>query len=154
MPGADLVGRIVIDVVPGERIGDMRLRESVARYAERFDQMLLERGGDFSWSYLASPFDARYRLNDLELCVDVRNGMIYAVRAFSGGFGEVQIGMTADTAIGADSRVYFDEAEGALLMRGVDGILFELSETDPDLTSFGHLSIVSLSVFAPEAALT
>ena len=138
-------------IVPDEGLGGLTLRRPFREVARELAELLGPREP-------VTPTEARYRLGrgEVELAVDVRNGRVFKLIARHGYggtlFGAIRVGMTVRDAIRLEPRLDYDEAEGALVCRGVDGLQIDLDDPDPPPDLVPDLTIDAISVFAREIA--
>ena len=145
--------RLDAPIVPDEGLGGLHLRMEIRAYQDHLVDLGLIHEGSFE---LASPIEALYRIGrgEVEIAVDVRNGRIFKLIAGSGYrgtlFGRVRVGMTAREAMCREPRLDFDEAEGGLICRDVDGLHIGLGDPDPPAKLVPDLTIETICVFAKE----
>ena len=144
-------------IVPGEGLGGLRLRVPVRDYEELILSSYVKELPNRSWYGLSYPFEARYRLGPVEVGVDVRSGSVHRLTAFDGYkgwlFGAVRVGMVTRDAMQLDGRIYYDEAEELLLVRGVPGVSLDVPTVDPPVVDVPNLPIWAISVYAEEIVL-
>lgn len=140
-------------IVPNHGLGGLMLRSNI----RDFEPLLTGIGAWKEGSlYLASPFEARYRLGkgEVEIAVDVRNGKIFKLIAGAGYkgklFDKITVGMRVRDALEVEPRLFYDEAEEAILCRDVQGVTVDVPEIDPPLNLVPEMNIHSISVFANE----
>lgn len=147
--------RIDDPIIPGDRLGGFVLRTRVAEIQTLIYRIHWIQQRESKWYDLAKPFDARYRIGPVELCVDIRNGKIFQLNAFEGYigtlFGSISVGMLVSEAMALERRLYYDEVEERLQVQEVSGVSLEVPEVDPDPQLVPSLPIRAISVFAEEA---
>ena len=141
------------EIIPNQGLGNLTLRSHVSE----LKQMLVGIGVYDEGSFrLVSPFEARYRLGEgqVEVAVDVRNGKIFKLIAYAGYRGKlfkmITVGMRVSEAMKLESKLYYDEAEEAILCEGVPGLTIDVPEIDPPVELVPEMHIEAISVYAEE----
>jgi hypothetical protein len=151
------VAAVQIDapIVPNQGLSGIALRARMADLRELLEATYIRNLPRSDWYELASPWEARYRLGPVEIAVDVRNGKVFKVTARSGYvgklFGKIGVGMPVGEAMKLEPRLYYDEAEEIVLVRGCPGITIDVPEIDPDPALVPSYPIHAISAMAPEA---
>ena len=144
-------------ILPNEGLGGLKLRIPVTEIQDRLLAAFIASLPKNDWHALAGLFEARYRLGPVEIAIDVRNGKIFRLSAYEGYrgrlFGKISVGMKVSDAIALDPRLYYDEAEELLLVRGCVGVSLDVPEVDPDPAAVPAYPIVAISVYAEEVSL-
>lgn len=78
------------------------------------------------------PFELRYACGSVSICVDRRNGRVFKLIAhvgYSGKlFDQIAVGMVVRDAMRLEPRLYDDEFEESLYVRGVAGVCMDVGE--------------------------
>lgn len=141
------------EIIPNHGLGNLKLRLSICDLVELVTGLGVYKSGSF---YLASPFEARYRLGEgqVEIAVDVRNGKVFKLIAYAGYkgklFNKITVGMQVHQAMKLEPRLFYDEAEEVILCRGVQGLTIDIPEIDPPPNLVPEMEIKAISVFAEE----
>ena len=142
-------------IVPGEGLGGLRVRVPLVQVQQLLLDRLLEADGRLDWLGMTHLAEATYRLGPVAVAVDVRNGKISKLTALSGYrgqlLGKLAVDMPVARAMELEPRLYYDEAEEALLIQGCDGVLLDVPVVDPDPHTVATYRISAISVVAPEA---
>ena len=122
------------------------------------DEVYIERAGDSDWYKLVNRFEARYRVGPIEVCADVRNGKVFKIIAYEGYngklFNTVFIGMNVGEAMALEPRLYYDEVEEGLYVRGYAGVTADVPEVDLLPEEVPSCQITAISIYAEEAFVT
>lgn len=144
-------------IIPGKGLGGVPLGAPVTELREHLTGFLTHphgRDGEPLF-FLASPYIAIYRFEDhsVKVSVDVRTGeifMVSAVKGYGGTLnGVLRPGMSVREALKVEPDLYFWEAQSALFFRGLDGVLLELSDPDPDPEDVPQLGVEDIVVYVP-----
>lgn len=145
--------RLDAEIIPNHGLGNLTLRAHISDIEVLLVGLGVYEQGSFS---LVSPFEARYRLGrgEIEVAVDVRNGKIFKLIAYEGYrgklFGKITAGMRVGDAMRLEPRLYYDEAEEAVLCRGVSGLTVDVPEIDPPAELVPGMQIKAIAVYAEE----
>ena len=153
MKTKDIDLRLDAEIVPNQGLGNLTLRSHISDLEDLLVGLGVYEEGSFR---LASPFEARYRLGrgEIEVAVDVRNGKIFKLIAYEGYrgklFGKIAAGMLVGDAMRLEPKLYYDEAEEAVLCRGVSGLTIDVPEIDPPAELVPGMPIKAIAVYAEE----
>jgi hypothetical protein len=145
--------KLDVPILPNQGLAGLKLRTKLIDIQDLFIGLGITKAGSFN---LVAPFDARYHLGNGEVtvAVDVRNGKIFmlsACRGYSGAlFGQIFVGMKVSDAIAIEPRLYYDEAEGMILCKGVQGVSIEIPKIDPPPELVPEMTISAINVYAEE----
>jgi hypothetical protein len=143
-------------ILPNQALGGIELRTSLLDIQDMLlaQYVRLVSVLDHTWYGMYHLFEARYHIGPVSIAVDVRNGKIFKLIAHEGYqgklFGTIAVGMRVQDALDLEPRLYFDEAEGLILCQGVDGVVIDVDEDDPDPAMVPSKFIHAISVEATE----
>ena len=141
-------------IVPAEGLGGFKLRAHVSELEDILDSIYVKNLRNPRWYELVSLYEARYDLGPVAVAVDVRNGKVFKVIASEGYegklFGKIHVGMSVREAMALEPRMYYDEAEEGLYLKGCPGVVLEVPEDDPWPREVRSYPISAISVYAPE----
>jgi hypothetical protein len=142
--------------VPNEGLRGLELRTPLTELQDILRKFDIENADPMGgWYELVTEYEARYELGPVEIGVDVRDGKVFkliAKRSYQGKlFGKISIGMNAGEAMTLEPRLYYDEIEDGLLVRGCEGIMVDVPEIDPPPHMVPSHRISAISVYAEEA---
>lgn len=144
-------------IVPGEGLGGLRVRIPIAHLHEILTDRLIAAGGNRDWLSMTHLAEATYQLGPIAVAVDVRSGKVFKLTALSGYrgrlFGHLAVDMPVARAMELEPRLYYDEAEEMLLVKGCDGVSLDVPALDPDPRDVPAYRISAISVVAPEALI-
>lgn len=142
-------------IIANHGLGGVVVRRPILDYQELIGSYQAAQLQKPVWYSLAYPFEARYVFGAIEIAVDVRNGKVFKVTAHAGYrgllLGKLAVGMPIPEAMRRENRLYLDEAEGLLLIRGVEGVAIDVSFDDPLPSEIMDESIWAITVNAQEA---
>ena len=146
---------LVAPIIPNEGLGGLRLRTEIRQIQDLIMKQSLMKGDMYR---LVGPFVAEYKLGEGEIRVgvDVRNGRIYQLTAREGYkgrlFSDIFVGMPVSEALRSQPGLFYDEAEGSIRYKGVEGLAIDLPEDDLPPALVPQMHIHSISVYAVEIA--
>jgi hypothetical protein len=136
-------------------LGGLRVRVPFADVQPLLLDHYIEVFGSLDWLEMTHFAEATYRLGPISVAVDVRNGKIFKLTALSGYrgrlFGKLAVDMPVARAMELEPRLYYDEAEELLRIKGCDGVSLDVPADDPDPRDVPAHRISAISVVAPEA---
>jgi hypothetical protein len=142
-------------IVPGDGLGGLHVRVPLAQVQSLFVEHLLATNGRLDWLSMTHLAEATYRLGPVQIAVDVRNGKIFKLTALSGYRGQLfeklAVDMSVARAMELEPRLYYDESEEMLLIKGCHGVSLDVPAVDPDPREVPTYRISAISVIAPEA---
>jgi hypothetical protein len=140
-------------ILPNQGLAGFLLRTHVRDLQEMFTNLALAEEITFELSRL---FEARYRLGggSVELAVDVRNGRVFRISAYSGYrgllFGKITVGMTVREAMALVPSLYYDEAEEVVRCKDCEGVSVDVAQVDPLPHLVADMTIHAINVHAVE----
>lgn len=146
--------RVSAPIVPNQSLGGLTLRSHVTDLQELLEDTYITNEGTDSWYRLTRLVEARFAIPPIELAIDIRTGMLFRLTAMEGyerGFGAIRIGMRVEEAMTLEAGLYYEDVDEVLVLRGVEGISFDLDQEDLKLDEVRSASISAISVFAAEA---
>lgn len=115
----------------------------------------IRRGSEEGWYEFVSLYEARYDLGPVAIGADVRNGKVFKLIAQEGYagklFGTIEVGMNVGEAMSLEPRLFYDEVEEGLYVRGCAGVTLDVPEIDPPPEEVPSYPISAISVYAKEA---
>jgi hypothetical protein len=152
-----MAGAMAVDlnapIVPDRGLGGITLRTPLRAMRSLVEPLLLQAPGRVR---MVGLFEVEYTLADgaVGLSVDVRNGKVFRIAARRGYCGSlldgIVVGMGVRAAMQREPRLYYSEAEGTILLRGVVGVSLDIADPDPDLVDVPAGTIEGISVWAKE----
>jgi hypothetical protein len=141
---------VTADIVPGKSLGGVNIGASITDFQDDLQQLYLPpRPQEYK---LVSPFEAYYTVakGRIIIAVDVRNGKIYKVCAMFGYtgllFGKLRVGMNIKEAMSLEPRLYYDEAEELLFIKGIKGLSLGVPASDPYVHEVPSMRIHNICV--------
>jgi len=147
------ISQLDAPIIPDRSLGGFDLRTHIRDLSD-----LLFGLGSWTEGFceLVSPFEARYRLGkgEIELAVDVRNGKVFKIVAYPGYkgklFDKIVVGMRVKAAMEYEPRLFYSEAEAAILCQDFTGLTLDVPEIDPPPELIPDMTISAISVHIPE----
>ena len=143
------------DVAPNEGLGGLKLRTPLTELQHLLWEFDVKIGNAESWYELISLYEARYDLGSVAVGVDVRNGKVFKLIAQEGYagklFGTIEVGMNVGEAMSLEPRLFYDDIEEGLFVRGCAGVTLDVLEIDPPPEVVPGYPISAISVYAEEA---
>jgi len=114
-----------------------------------------EKGDARDWYRLDTLYEARCDIGPVLVGVDVRNGKVFKLVAQEGYAGKlfdtIKVGMNVGEAMSLEQRLFYDDIEEGLYVRGCAGVTLDVPEIDPPPEEVPNYPISAISVYAEEA---
>jgi hypothetical protein len=142
-------------IVPGESLGGIALRQHITALDEMIMKNYWMHPAEYDWYFMSHIHELTYRIGNISICIDVRNGKVFKLIAHEGYkgklFGKIAVGMSIEDAMTACPDLHYDEDDWIVRSRQHEGIVIDAEEIDPDPATVGTLPIRGIAVFVPEA---
>jgi hypothetical protein len=119
-------------IAPNEGLGGLKLRTPLKELEHLLWAFDVRRGSDQGWYEFVGLYEARYDLGPVAIGVDVRNGKVFKLIAQEGYagklFGAIEVGMNVGEAMSLEPRLFYDEVEEGLYVRGCAGVTLDVAE--------------------------
>jgi len=143
------------DIEANEGLGGLKLRTPLMDLEHLLWGFEVRRGSEEGWYELVGLYEARYDLGPVAIGVDVRNGKVFKLIAQEGYagklFGTIEVGMNVGEAMSLEPRLFYDDIEEGLYVRGCAGVTLDVPEIDPPPEVVPSYPISAISVYAEEA---
>jgi hypothetical protein len=122
-------------IAPNEGLGGLKLRTPLKELEHLLWAFDVKRGEARDWYYLDTLYEAKYDIGPVIIGVDVRNGKVFKLIAQEGYagklFGAIEVGMNVGEAMSLEPRLFYDEVEEGLYVRGCAGVTLDVAERPP-----------------------
>ena len=142
-------------IAPNEGLGGLKLRTPLAELQHLLWRTDVQKGDARDWYRLDNLYEARYDIGPVLVGVDVRNGKVFKLVAQEGYAGKlfdtIEVGMNVGEAMSLEPRLFYDDIEEGLYVRGCAGVTLDVPEIDPPPEEVPSYPISAISVYAKEA---